>query len=103
MVILQEMELSGPKMKNVLIFPKKMFSLYSRQWNFIAARLNNFRTELSELEKLKKTGSNKILIFHEIELSCSKLEKLIYFLKISYILGGSLQSLKNNNFLCSGE
>ena len=25
MVILQEMELSGPKMKNVLIFPKKSF------------------------------------------------------------------------------
>ena len=54
MVTLQEMELSGPKMKNVLIFSKKKFSLYSRQRNFIATRLNNFRTELSELEKLKK-------------------------------------------------
>ena len=50
------MELSSPKLKN----------LYSSR-------------EISKPEKLKKTTLKTFLIFWEIELSSSKLTKLLYF------------------------
>ena len=46
----------------------------------------------------KKTTLKKFLIFRETELFSPKLKKFLHFSKnnFSYILGGNLQSLKNN-------
>ena len=75
--IFQEMELSSPKIKKVLIFSQKKLFLYFRKWNFPALRIKYFRRELSDLEKQKKNLSEKFLIFQETELCSLKLKKLL--------------------------
>ena len=49
--IFQEMELSGPKIERLSYIFLKKFFLYFGKWNFLALRLKNFRRELSELKK----------------------------------------------------
>ena len=63
-LIFQELELSGPKIKTFLYFLKKTFFLYFGKWSFLAPSLKNllyflknflyFRRELSQFQILKK-------------------------------------------------
>ena len=53
------MELSAPRLKTFLYFLKKKFFLYFGKWSFLVLRFKNFRRELSELKKTKKTTTKK--------------------------------------------
>ena len=59
------MELSDSKIKKILIFSQKMFFLYFRKWN--PALLS------PSSKNKKKYTAKKILIFREMELSCSNI------------------------------
>ena len=67
------------KLKKVNFEKKFCIFLCFWKWDFLATRLKISRRELSELEKQKKTYSEKILIFWEMELSCPKLKKIYFF------------------------
>ena len=76
-LIFREMELFSPNLKNKKkIHFKKVSYIFS--WKFLAARLKDFRMELSKLEKWKKYLWKKLFIFRETEISSPKPKKLIY-------------------------
>ena len=85
------MELFSPNIKKFLVLFLKKLLLYFEKWNFFRKNFLYFRSKLSDLEK-KKPTLTIFVVFWEMELSCSKLEKLLYI--FSYISGTNLQSLR---------
>ena len=59
--------------------------LYFGKWNFLAPRLNNFRRELSELEKLKKITLKIFIMFFPKKLKKIK-EVLIFSQKKAFLI-----------------
>ena len=68
------------------VFSKKKFFLYFVKWNFLALRLKDllyFKIPTFKFffEKFLIFFLEKFIIFQEMELSCPKLKKLLYFRK----------------------
>ena len=85
------MQLSSPKIKNVINFSQKKCSYILRHGIFQAWK--------------KKHTLTNFLIFQEIKFSRLKIKNFLYFFQknVSYISVSNFQSLKSKNFLCFGK
>ena len=88
------MELSRPKIKKVLIFSQKKLFLYFGKWSFFKKTSNISGGNFLSSENKKKPTLRKLSYFGKMELFSPNLKKVLFLFKtkISYILGGNLQS-----------